>query len=384
MEYYLRENIVIRIALIARSTLYKVPGGDTVQITETARLLNMAGVQAEIKLANENIDYGRYDLLHFFNITRPADMLCHIKKANKKFVVSPIFIDYSEYDKNYRKGLSAILFKFLSSDGCEYLKTVMRKIKGNDQLLSASFIWNGQRNSIKEILKQASMILPNSKSEYKRLEQCYGIPCNYKVVYNGINTDLFSVGDCQPRESNLVICAARIEGIKNQLNLIKALNNSRYKLLLIGSPSENQTSYYNQCKKIAATNVQFIERVTQHELLNYYKRAEIHILPSFFETTGLSSLEAAAMGCKIIVSDRGDTVEYFGNLAGYCEPDSPESIYNAVEMMAGQPYNSALRKKIVADYTWREATARTLSAYKEVIQSYETSHWNFGYSWNPQ
>jgi len=37
-----------------------------------------------------------------------------------------------------------------------------------------------------------------------------------------------------------VLCIARIEGIKNQLNLIKALNDTEFNVLLIGSHAPNQ------------------------------------------------------------------------------------------------------------------------------------------------
>src|ERR1700761_5982251 len=102
----------MKVALITRSTLFAVPGGDTVQVTETARHLGNIGVLAEIKLTGDEIDYKRYDLLHFFNLTRPADILFHSEKTGKPFVVSTILCNYSEYDKYHRKGIGN-LFSFL-------------------------------------------------------------------------------------------------------------------------------------------------------------------------------------------------------------------------------------------------------------------------------
>lgn len=377
-------NDDMRVVLIGRATLYTVPGGDTVQIVQTARFLNTIGVNADIKLADEKIDYEAYDLLHFFNITRPADILYHVKRSNKKFVISTIHIDYSEFDKTYRSGLSGIMLKFLSPDACEYLKTIFRWLKGKDRLASYSYLWRGQGKSIQDLLAKASMILPNSISEYNRLKHEYGALPLCRVINNGIDPALFSAGNDLSRDPHLVICVARIEGIKNQLNLIKALNNTHYKLLLIGSPAPNQSAYFRQCKKIAAKNVYFISHLPQDELLSYYEQAAIHILPSFFETTGLSSLEAAAMGCKIVITKNGDAHEYFDDLADYCEPHSVQSIYDAVERARLRSYDECLRTKIVSSYTWNEATESTKRAYKEVIQVYETTHRHFGYAWNPE
>jgi len=374
----------IRVALIARSTLYRVPGGDTVQMMQTAAALNREGIRAEIRLTNEPIDYNKYDLFHFFNVTRPADILHHVKSSGKQYIISPIYIDYSLYDKYFRKGISGLLFKYLSSDACEYLKAIMRKIKGNDSLNSFSYLWKGQKASVKEILKKASMVLPNSSSEYKRLKNSYDASFQHFVVPNGIDPELFALKNDVERDNDLVLCVGRIEGVKNQLNLIRALNNTRYKLLLIGYPAPNQLGYYEECKRIAAGNVQFIDYLPQHELPCYYQRAGIHILPSFFETTGLTSLEAAAMGCKVIVTDKGDTVEYFGDLAGYCEPGSPESIFQTVELVHAQSYDNRLREKILSEYTWANASVSILRAYQQVIKANESFEWNPGYSLSTQ
>jgi glycosyltransferase involved in cell wall biosynthesis len=353
----------MKIAFITRSTLYSAPGGDTVQIEETARELGEMGVDTDIWLSNQTIAYDDYSLLHFFNIIRPADILYHSKKAQKPFVVSTILCNYSEYDKHHRKGLGS-LFSYLPGDSIEYLKTIARWLLGRDQMTSLAYTWKGQRNSIIEILRGAKMILPNSESEYKRIQQNYNSKAAYMVVPNGVNTTLFKNNGAIKKDDNLVICAARIEGIKNQINLIKALNNTRFKLLIIGAYAPNQLTYYNECRNLAADNVTFIDHVPQDELVGYYLQAKVHVLPSWFETTGLSSIEAAVMGCNIVITDKGDTREYFGDGAFYCAPGDPDSILQAVEKASMAPSNENLRQKILKQYTWEQAALQTLKAYQ--------------------
>src|SRR5206468_8811792 len=141
---------------------------------------------------------------------------------------------------------------------------------------------------------------------------------------------------------------------------------ARWKLRLIGHAATNQPGYYQQCRQEAGTNVEFIDRLPQEELLAHYQKAKVHVLPSWFETTGLSSLEAAAMGCNIVITDKGDTREYFGSDAIYCDPGSPESIYRMVEKAASLPNNDSLQRKIMEQYSWDQATIRTIEAYKKV------------------
>jgi glycosyltransferase involved in cell wall biosynthesis len=104
-------------------------------------------------------------------------------------------------------------------------------------------------------------------------------------------------------------------------------------------------------------------------LLAYYQKAKVHILPSWFETTGLSSLEAAAMGCNVVITDRGDAKEYFGQNAFYCNPSCTNSIYKAVEQASLHRHNKKLQEKILSKYTWQQASLQTLQAYKQVIKA---------------
>jgi len=358
----------LKILFITRSTLYKVKGGDTIQVVNTAKYLTKLGVEIDIKLCDEKITYDKYDLIHFFNIIRPADILSHITDSGKPFVISPIFVDYSEFEKKERAGLFGFAAKILPADSLEYVKVIARYIFNGEKIVSPSYLLLGQKAAIKKILKKATMLLPNSKNEYNRLLKRYHVERPFKIIFNAVDTEIFnpSIEDGK-RDSNLVLCVGRIEGIKNQLNLIKALNNTAFRLILIGSASMNHKQYYQQCREIAAPNVQFIENIPQEELIQYYCKAKVHVLPSWFETTGLSSLEAAAMGCNIVITDKGDTREYFGDWAHYCDPALTESIFTAVQTAAVSEFPRSLQTKIFSLYTWQEAASKTLQAYQETV-----------------
>ncbi len=359
----------MKVAFITRSTLDKAPGGDSIQIKQTAKQLRNLGVQVDILPAALKIDYSPYDLLHFFNIVRPADMLHHISKSRKPFVLSPIFIDYGEYDRHHRKGITGFIFSPFSSASNEYFKTIGRWLLGKDSLRSKSFLFKGQARSIKEVIEKASWLLPNSEAEYTSLVKEYKISKTYTVVPNGIDPLLFLPDQTTIRSEKLVICAARIEGIKNQFNLVNALNNTEFTLLLIGSPAPNQKKYYEHCRKIASNNIQFISYIPQEELLTWYKKAKVHVLPSWFETCGLSSLESAAMGCNIVITDKGYTRDYFGNNAFYCDPAKPASILGAVRKASRSEWKPGLQEKIFREFTWHRAAAVTLDVYKKVLSS---------------
>lgn len=358
----------MRVLFIARATLYTNRGGDTIQALATCKYLLQLGVDVTVKLCNEEINYESFDLIHFFNVIRPADILIHIKRSRKPYVISTVYLDYSQFERKARRGLAGFFLRSFNKDFIEYAKAVGRSVMNKEKILSKSYLVTGHRASVKYILKNAAMLLPNSESEYRRLLKDYRIKNAYQVIPNGLDEGVFHYAQNE-KEKDLVLCVARIEPFKNQLNLIRALNGTNYRLVIIGAPSTNHRSYYNQCRRAAGKNVQFINILPQQELVNYYQRAKVHVLASWFETTGLSSLEAAAMGCSIVITDKGDAKEYFTDIGFYCEPDSVDSIKAAVDRAASADCNCQLKQYIHEHYTWMIAAKKTLEAYNNVLSN---------------
>ncbi len=360
----------MKVLFLSRSTLYTVFGGDTVQIEATAKYLRRLGVGVDIRLSDERIDYRAYDLIHYFNIIRPADILPHISRSGKPYVVSTIFVDYSEFETAHRRGLPAIAGPVFGANGLEYLKTIARWVKNGESVRSMKYLLHGHRSSICAIAAGAKALLPNSESEYRRFEDQFHTGAPYRVIPNAIDPELFHYSEEQVRagrDPREVICVSRIEGKKNQLNLIQALNGTEFRLSLIGKPAPNHMGYYRECRRIAGANIRFLDFMPAGDLGAHYLKAKVHVLPSWNETCGLSSLEAAYAGCNIVVTDRGDTTDYYASDAWYCEPGNPESIYEAVKAAARAPVAPALRERIARSFTWEETARRTLDAYEEVL-----------------
>lgn len=355
----------MKVLFIARHDLYSNAGGDTVQAKNTAKYLQKKGVDVDIFLSNAIIDYKKYDLIHFFNIIDPEDIIGHLQKTDKPCVCSTIYVNYREYDRLHRKGLVGLLSRYLPYHTVEYLKTLVKFMIKGEQVSSYTYFLKGNKGSIRYILKRLEHILPNSQSEYQRLHESFGELPPATIVPNGIEEELFIPQKQVNRRG--VLCVARLEGRKNQLNLVRAFKKLDHHLTLIGMDSPNQREFSMQCRKEAGENVSFIGQMNQQHLIAYYNQAKVHILPSWFETTGLSNLEAAAMGCNIVVADKGDVKEYFGDLAYYCDPANPISIAEAIEQAYAAPVNPELEKKVRREYTWNRAAEKTLEAYKKVL-----------------
>jgi len=254
------------------------------------------------------------------------------------------------------------------------LKVLTRGVKSNEvHRGTLNVVLKGYYKILREIIDMVDIILPNSQSEMKRIKQDFDLTNPlHTTIPNAVDDQLFDydgtyINDDVKQYKNCILCVARIEGRKSQLNLVKALTESPYQIVLIGKPAPNHVKYYHQIRKAASTNVVFLDYIPHRELPQYYKVAKVHALISWMETPGLSSLEAAVMKCNVVITKKGDTEAYFEDGAFYCEPNDIGSIRSAIEKAYSTPINKNLRNKILDKFTWKTTATETLKAYETVL-----------------
>jgi len=319
------------------------PAGDTIQCIKTKKYIENYGVYVQIN-NKYDIDLKEYDIVHLFNTTRVHETYAFFKNAKrqrKKVVLSTIYWDMKDY--------------FIRLSSKEYEN------------------WKRAEWMRRELFKGVDMLLPNAHMEYQKIKENYNITNKYHVVPNGVDlNDLDNSGAIDDSSKlfnvkDFILCVARISPRKNQLNLINALKKVGIPLVLIGPI--NDFEYYKNVIKSSNDNVIFLNYIKNEQLYYFYKLARVHVLPSWFETPGLSSLEAASCGCNIVSTIVGTATEYFGNMAWYCYPDDISSIYNAVMEAYYTPKNDRLKNHIRINYTWDKAAQETLKAYYEVTKN---------------
>ncbi|MBE0596622.1 MAG: glycosyltransferase family 4 protein [Desulfuromonadales bacterium] len=364
----------MRVLFQSRTTLFSVPGGDTVQILKTKEFLERLGANVAISTELEP-DLADYDLVHLFNLIRPQEVLAQARNARRqgrKITLSTIYGLYTEYDRKARGGIGGLLSRSLSTGQTEYLKTLARAGKNREfHRGTLQYLRCGHLGAQREIVSLVDVFLPNSEGEKGRVLTDFpgaaGKP--FVIVPNAVDTHLFDseateiAPELEPYRG-CVLCVARIEGRKNQLNLVRAMQGLPWSLVLAGKPAPNHLDYYEQIRREAGPNVHFHGQLDHALLPALYKVARVHVLVSWMETPGLSSLEAAAMGCALVVTDRGDTREYFEDYASYCEPDSVESIRAAILKAYERPADPRLRQRVRQEFNWQKTAEKTLEAYR--------------------
>ncbi len=363
----------MRALLLVRSDLKKRPGGDTTQILETAAALRRRGVAVEISSAADP-DLRRFDLVHLFHLGRVWENVhwCRlIRAAGIPSALSPIYWPTEKFDRFGRTGLGGALSRLGGAAVYHDLRAIQRAARsdlrrGSMRTLGRMLL--GHEMAQRFVLDTVGVVLPNSRAECDQLKHRFCSVPPLFVVPNAVNTTIYAGGFAEPHpdaddDGETVLCVGRIEPRKNQLMLIRALKNSGLRLRIIGRPGDLHRAYERQCRREAGPDVDFLSWRTPHELRHWYRTSGAHVSPSWYETPGLASLEAAYCECPIVVTPEGSTREYFGDAAEYCSPDDAFSIRSAVERALSRPTFSPLSKKIGDRYTWEVAALETLLAY---------------------
>jgi glycosyltransferase involved in cell wall biosynthesis len=331
-------------------TAFQYPGGGEVQILKTREYVMKSNITVD--LFNLYIHKIRdYSVIHQFSMRSEGYELCKLaKQLGKKVYISSIYWEDKQYDKSKYPILS-------------YLKYFAI-------FLDKHFNWSIY--SPGKILRLADFVLPNSVAEAKLLNKSFGLPFRKIIVIpNAVDTNFAKFDKKLFREkyglTDFVLCVGRIEPRKNQLSLIKAINKTDLKLVLMGDKVKGMEDYYEECERISNKNVYFIGNLPHGSEIqkSAYANAKVFVLASWYETPGLAALEAALTGTRIVITSKGSTKEYFKEFAEYVDPSSITDIYDKIQISINKKHNPTKQiRYILKNYTWKVTAKKTIQAYK--------------------
>jgi glycosyltransferase involved in cell wall biosynthesis len=368
----------VRVLLInGRPDAQENLGGDTIQLIKTMAALQELGLTVETCPIHKLDNLPAYDIAHVFNIQMPESSLVVfevLQEKNIPIVLSSIYWDMFDQwyeDASTQRALWHWFTRLLGKSRAGRLYIAWQRQKS-----PRSTRWQTQRS----LLAQATRILPNSQAEADLLQSTFRFGDDFQqkidVIPNAIDLSLYRELP-EPDQKFLqkygvqdfVLEVGAIYSTKNQLGLIEALFNLPVPLVFVGQARESEPDYMRACQTRAKErgNVIFIDRVDHNELPGIYALAAVHALPSWRETPGLVSLEAAAAGCRIVTTSIGSTRDYFGDQAWYCYPGDRNSIRLAVEAALQASPSTTLRRRVLNEYSWQRAAEATLASYQKVL-----------------
>lgn len=340
-----------KILVYIPSVAMTVGGGVATQAETTTLEAQKLGIPIERFCSWKKYNWNEVSAIHIYRADYESINLAKLaKEKNIPLIVTPVF--YSQHNASRIK----LLLK-----GVEFLNNFLSGISTD-------------LNFTKEICQLADLVVPNTKDEAKLISRAFNI--NYrkiKIVHNGVSLQ-FLEGDPslfidKYNLKDFVLTVANIGyKRKNILNAVKAMSKSSLDYVIIGPTFNN--SYSNEVLEIinCHKNIHYIGEIDNKDplLISAYSAASLFLLPSLFETPGISAMEAALAGCEIVITPIGGTKDYFGDFATYINPKSVNSILKNVEKAYyEQPKNP--KSVIVDKYLWSNIGKEIEKVYKEFI-----------------
>ncbi|MCM1992468.1 glycosyltransferase family 4 protein [Oceanirhabdus seepicola] len=326
----------MRVLLCLRQNCYKYYSADTQQCQKIYKFLKKRNIQVDINNGGK-CDFSKYDVVHLFDLNSTGEMYKYYKEAVRNkcdIVISPLYWNYERYFKFNKKIESIKLWKRCN-------------------------LYRG------EILKKSKGVICSSEIEMGFLNRDFG-QINGEVVYYGSEIEYDDIPLYSFKERNnldkYVLCVARINPIKNQKTLVDITEKLGMSLVLVGNIDDK--SYFSECMK--KEHVKYFGFFDSYNIYNAYRFAEVHAVPGFCEMPGLSTLEAAGSGCKVLTSSEGCAKEYLKDKAYYCNPFNTEDIENKlIEALNGRKSN-ILKLYVQQRFKWEKYGEKILDIYESL------------------
>ncbi len=342
----------MRVLFASNQAAAVMRGGVLTQALQTKQALEKLGVEIVLYDAWHEFQPDDFDLVHIFTANMATYHLARAFKSHSMpIVISPVF---------FTRRSPGVARSVVSAD-----KFTSRFMRG---------FWTDY-GIIEEMCHWAEALLPNTTDEAKLFEEAFRIPAQkITVVPNGVEErfahakpDLF---EKEYGIKNFILNVGHIgPGRKNVMRLIEALEQIDHDAAIIGRIED--TPEGRACLERARHNRRLLVVDTlPHDsmlLASAYSACDVFVLPSQFETPGISALEAALAGAKIVITPFGGTKDYFKDNAVYIDPTSADDIAEGIKSALAKGKDTELRDRIKNEFIWDKVGEKTKQVYERVL-----------------
>jgi glycosyltransferase involved in cell wall biosynthesis len=238
------------------------------------------------------------------------------------------------------------------------------------------------------VARRLDRIITVSESSAKDTRLFFKVPADkIRVVYNGIDTEIYSVNEeaSQSRDGLIMVANTddRKKGVLYLLQALQMLRDDGIKLTVVDDAARH-SSYIEDVgplpsygsKLVRKLNldgmVHFTGRLTRQQLAQHYAAAQIAVVPSLYEGFGLPAAEAMACGTPVIATTGGALPEVVGDAGMLVPPANADALAAAIRQLLNDRQaqlraSEAGKKRVTEQFNWEQAARRTLEVYQEVL-----------------
>ncbi len=241
-----------------------------------------------------------------------------------------------------------------------------------------------------EVIACADLMLASTDDERAQLSSLYAASADrIEIVPPGVDHTVFFPGDRSAARQRLgidtprmLLFVGRIQELKGAdlaIRALAALNDPKVVLMIVGGPSgRDGTSEQNRVHALAdelgvSGQIHWISPRRHERLADYYRAADVCVVPSRSESFGLVALEAAACGTPVVAAAVGGLRslvdhEQSGFLVEGRDPAdfaAPVERLLADEILASEIGANAVARS--ARYSWSMTAGRLRRLYGDLV-----------------
>ena len=251
-----------------------------------------------------------------------------------------------------------------------------------------------------QVVEAADRLIANTDGEARELIELYAAPpAKVSVVPPGVDLDTFTPGDRAaartalglPVEDDVLLFVGRIQPLKAPDMLLRVAaellqrdpeRRHRLTVAVVGGPSGSGVTRPHELEELASSLgisdvVRFVRPVERTVLAQWYRAADLVLVPSHSESFGLVAIEAQACGTPVVAADVGGLPTAVGDAGVLVEGHRVGQWTDAVEaLLRDRPRRLELGRLAVehaARYGWAVTTDRLVEVYREAIRGRQSS-----------
>lgn len=246
----------------------------------------------------------------------------------------------------------------------------------------------------RDLAQHCHHIIASTEQEREELMLHYGAsPQSISVVPCGVNLELFQPVDKEIArqqlgfvDNKLVLFVGRIEPLKGIEQLFKAMpywqNNQRPRLVIVGGDEHSQgemESLQELSRQLEIQDSVTFSGLIKHEQTPYfYSAADVCVVPSYYESFGLTALESLACGTPVVATDVGafKSVIRQGETGYVVKDNTPFRLANKIALLLARPSpdtESTLSiRASVSQFSWSNIAEAIVREFEVVLAQFRS------------
>ncbi|MGY4392170.1 glycosyltransferase family 4 protein [Streptomyces virginiae] len=243
--------------------------------------------------------------------------------------------------------------------------------------------WYGFTRMQGRVARRLPSVLTVSGSSKQEIAQHLGVQDErIHVVHIGADTDLWSPDPSVAEVPGRIVTTSSADvPLKGLVYLVEALAKLRTErpeahLVVVGKRAE-QGPVARALETYGLQDaVRFVKGITDAELVDLYRSAQIACVPSLYEGFSLPAAEAMATGTPLVATTGGAIPEVAGPDGETClavPPGDAGALAAALGRVLGDPQlrarlGAAGRERVLTRFTWAAAAKGTVAHYRAAIE----------------